>query len=205
MLRIISTLLLCICFTSSYSQTTQELYFDTQGKLASKTSASFYSRIIQNTKDTTLYTVETFYISKSKKATGKYKAQRFPVAWGKLHEFGFSDALKEGKHEEYYESGQILSSGDFVKGLFIGKHQRWYENGKLLSEVSLVNNEETVKSYYENGTLEMQYRTVAGRMEGEVMVWNSNGKKKKKAKFKDGTLVDKEILFDEQEREVPVQ
>jgi hypothetical protein len=127
-----AALLLGSFSTVATAQQSRTLYFDAAGKVTSQSSASFYSTITRDSKDTTLFNVSSFFKGGSPRQNGGYKAQRYPVRWELLHQFGFMDAFPNGKQKEYFENGQVLFEGVFTNGLGNGLHLRYYETGQLL-------------------------------------------------------------------------
>ncbi|PSR56110.1 hypothetical protein AHMF7605_22690 [Adhaeribacter arboris] len=187
------------------AQPSQTIYFNEAGKATIKDQASYYSTITQIKKDTTRYTVSTFFISGNLKENGIYEVRNFPVIWETLYQLDFSNALKEGLFKEYYPNQQLKFEGKFRKGFGEGKHRRWYDNGQLLSETTLVNGREEgkVMSYYENGKPSTQYKASSGKIEGELVEYYTNGRKRSRATFSNGLLVGDIIYYDSKENEGP--
>lgn len=187
------------------AQTSRTIYFAATGKASSPSDASYYSIIAQDKKDTIRFAVGTFFLSGDRKESGDYLAITFPVAWEKLHESHFQDAVRDGQWEEYYNNGQLKFEGKYQQGLGVGKHRRWYETGKLLSELALVKgrDEGKVISYHENGKISTQYETSNGRLEGEWREYYIDGRKKTRATFHNGLLVGEVTYYDSAENEGP--
>lgn len=201
-------LLLCLLSLQLASlvnaQNSRTIYFAADGKASSKANASYYSIITPDKKDTTRYAVETFFLSGDLKESGDYVGRSFPIAWEKLLEPSFHDAVRDGLWKEYFENKQLKFEGEFRRGVSEGRHRRWYESGKLLSEINLVNGREEgqVTSYYENGKLKLQYEVSNGLAEGELLEYYTDGRKKARATFRKNVLVGEVILFDGEGKEV---
>lgn len=191
---------------AAQAQKSQTLYFSSEGKVGPKNGARFYSTVTQDKKDTAVYWVETFQSMGGRIASsGTYRARKFPVAWERLHEPTFRDALKEGLYKEYHQNGQLKFQGAYKNGRDEGKHTRWYESGRLLSEGTMAGGlaEGTVTVYHEGGQKKSQSTAKGGLREGEMMEYYEDGKKKSRTTFKSGKKVGEVILFDAQEKEIP--
>jgi len=200
-----SLLLLLFSAGLSYGQTVRTIYFDSRGEVTRASRASFYCVITRQETDTTLYTTESFYASRTRKARGSYRAQTFPVSWEQLPASHFRDAFPEGTHQTYYENGQLQFEGDFLKGRGAGPHRRWYENGTLLSDMTLANgrSEGTSSSYHPNGQLKMQVSYRNGLPHGDLTEYDERGKKKSRVRMENGVPTGKMVRYDEQEQALP--
>jgi antitoxin component YwqK of YwqJK toxin-antitoxin module len=180
-------------------------YYNASGNAAPQAEAAFYSEITRDRKDTTLYDVVTTLTNGTSKATGSYKAVRFPTAWQQLHTLEFSDALKEGLHQTYHPGGELLFKGNFQNGLGEGTHRRYYASGQLLSVVRLEQGREEgkVTSYYENGNRQTEYEAQAGVLEGEFTQWDEQGKKRTSRTFSKGSPNGETIRYDDEGEPVP--
>ena len=78
------------------------------------------------------------------------------------------DGLRDGKYEEWYNTGIKSLERNYKDGKKEGLEQRWYDNGKLLSE-----------SYYKDS-----------KKNGLCKSWCENGETFDEYLFKDGKLVD---------------
>lgn len=73
---------------------------------------------------------------------------------GKLKSVEFyNNGLKEGEQKEYYENGNLESSEFYSKGKSNGERKRYYENGVLKNSESFKDNisQNNRKDYYKNG------------------------------------------------------
>jgi antitoxin component YwqK of YwqJK toxin-antitoxin module len=190
--------------TTGEISTSRTYNYDASGNTTTQ-AAAFYSEVTRDRKDTTLYDVVTSLTNGTRKATGLYKAVRFPVAWQQLHTLEFSDALKEGLHQTFHPGGELLFKGSFQNGLGEGIHRRYYASGQLLSVVKLEQGREEgkVTSYYENGNRQTEYEAQAGVLEGEFTQWDEQGKKRTSRTFSKGAPSGETIRYNDNGEPVP--
>lgn len=169
-LRLFTVLFFLFSAGSARAQNSRTLYFNNADKVTTKASASYYSTVTRNERDTTLYTVKTFTASGKRTREGSYRARSFPVSWEGLHGPGFRDAVKEGLFREYHGNGQLRFEGQFQRGEGQGRHRWWHGSGSLQAEATLSGGrfEGQVTSYFEDGKVSLRYTALGGLIEGEL-------------------------------------
>lgn len=87
--------------------------------------------------------------------------------------------------EQFYESGQIMSKGDFKNNLRHGHWKFWYENGNLWSEGEFKNGKSHgLRSvYHENGQLYFEGKYKNGDPTGTWTFWDNEGRFMKEHKY----------------------
>lgn len=203
-MRLLYFILFCLPVYTAQAQVVDTIYFSSNGEVTTKGNTFFYSVINRKEADTTVYLVETFFRSGGLMQRGAYRARHFPVAWHRLHQPDFLDALKDGLFREYHESGQLKFEGAFKDGRGTGIHRRWYEGGQLLSEGTLVEGrfEGKVASYHENGQKKVDYPTKNGLADGELIEYHADGRKKEKSTYRNGEKTGATVRYDADGNEI---
>lgn len=101
---------------------------------------------------------------------------------GQIKTSGFKapDGENTGKWTHYYENGNPYIIRSFVNGKIEGEAYSYFENGNLKSIVNMKNGEMEgqVKTNYENGKLKSVTHMRGGKMQGEGRLYTENGKLK---------------------------
>ena len=84
-----------------------------------------------------------------------------------------------GKVFEFYEGGNLKSSGNYVNGKTEGLQINWYENGQKKAEVPIYDGKPNgiMKSWYDNGQICSEFVMVDGWPGDRYMGWQKNGQK----------------------------
>ena len=83
-----------------------------------------------------------------------------------------------GEHKEYFKTGGLKSTGNYINGIRNGRWVEYYETGVKHREYNVKNGDEDGKivNYFENGNLCLEYYKNQGEIEGEYKVYDYDGK-----------------------------
>lgn len=121
-------------------------------------------------------------------------------------------------------NGNVYTSETFMQGLKKGPYKIWHSNGNLYQEGTTLNdlNDGLYKEYYEGGQLKYEYHYKRGRkinvwkswyengqqwtsrdfkndkLDGKVLVWDTDGTLTKEYTYVNGALIDKQLYFEEE-------
>jgi len=96
----------------------------------------------------------------------------------KLKEGTYHNGKLEGLWSDYYQNGQIKSTGEMLDSLRQGIWHFYDDTGKMLSSENYVNGqlEGMLTHYYKNGQIKDKVVYVEGRKAGTFNSWYKNGK-----------------------------
>jgi hypothetical protein len=89
-----------------------------------------------------------------------------------------------GPQREFYRNGQLAEERIYRHGLAHGLCRQWNADGKLLGSFQMVNGTGLQKSWHDNGQLNMEFSTVAGKFCGHGRTW-----------LRDGTLTGEDVTL----------
>ncbi len=174
------TLLFIFSFTS-YAQTKDTIWFDTNWKETTKNKASYYRcNCVQKEHG---YWFTDHYISGAVQMEGlslEKESEIFhgEVKWyfenGKVFQIvNYKNGSLFGDREVYYENGKMKSKTTYKNGKIDGNWKEYYENGNTKEAGSYMNGQKegTWKTYYDNGKLKNEGEYVFDR---KVDVWKTN-------------------------------
>lgn len=87
------------------------------------------------------------------------------------------EVIENGLYEDFYNSTNLRTRGNYSKGKKVGHWEEWYENGQLKSKMEYLDGKKIgrLDTYHPNGQLKGRVNYVDGKEEGEIMVYNENG------------------------------
>ena len=108
----------------------------------------------------------------------------------KENEVNYSKGKLLGRATWWFENGQISSETFHSLDGFVGIHRYWHENGQISGEFDYSTNlAKHAKSWYDNGQLELDWIYLNGKMDGEYIKLDRDGKIYYKATYKEGKCI----------------
>ena len=87
------------------------------------------------------------------------------------------EVIENGLYEDFYNSKNLRTRGNYSNGKKVGLWEEWYENGQLKSRMEYQEGKKIgrLDTYHPNGQLKGRVNYVDGKEEGEIMVYSENG------------------------------
>jgi antitoxin component YwqK of YwqJK toxin-antitoxin module len=100
----------------------------------------------------------------------------------------YSDNKETGNWQWFYKTGQLLREGTYKNGLKDGIWKEFEENGQIASEFQYAAGDldGLQKSWYPNGQKKCEQNFQKGKANGLMIVWNNDGNKKGEYKYEFG-------------------
>ncbi len=171
--------------------------YDNEGRLL-KVSKYINDILQENVEELKVYDVRTDYYSNGKiKTVGSYYNNKadgirreyapdgkivisyvfkngIMIAKGIVDEAG----LKQGKWQEFFETGELKSEGNYKDNKHIGQWKFYFQNGKL-EQIGNYNNKGNVegfwKWYYSNGEIHREESFLDGLSDGKLIEYSDSG------------------------------
>jgi hypothetical protein len=100
-------------------------------------------------------------------------------------EIHFIGSVLHGFHQNWHHNGKLASSQPYKNGLLHGLCRQWNRHGKLLGSFRMKGGTGIQREWFENGQLQMETSSVAGKFTGRTRVW-----------LQDGTLVSEQYTIE---------
>ena len=116
-----------------------------------------------------------------------------------LSKFSDAESLKDGLCEEYYENGQLRSTGNYIDKKKDGLWQEYHENGNLATMVNFKEGKKVgfLKNYYTDGQLKGRINYKEGKENGMMELYHQNGQLMLEGFFKDAIQISVWKYYDE--------
>lgn len=104
-----------------------------------------------------------------------------------FHVLKVDENIMHGKMISYYESGKVISEGEYIMNEPRGPWKYYFEDGKLKMEADLKNSKEGYWKYlYENGSIKQEGNIIDNKQEGYWKFYFENGNTKSEGFYKEG-------------------
>ena len=101
----------------------------------------------------------------------------------------FRNGKQNGETKEWYENGQLRSIYHYDNGMADGIYRWWDEKGKLLYEGRMVKGTGLERTFYPDGMLLRKLEWRDGKLHGQVVQYDRNGKVIKTVVYENGKVV----------------
>lgn len=141
------------------------------------------------------------YPGNGKIKEGAYEDSRKEGVWTMYHKDGktpktkgnFKNNRPAGSFTKYWTNGNVKETGVFVKNKYQDNLKRYNEAGTLIYEANYDSEgyeNGTVKYYYDNGQLELEYTSKNGKLTGKAQRYWANGDVKEIMEYNsEGTVI----------------
>jgi antitoxin component YwqK of YwqJK toxin-antitoxin module len=139
-------------------------------------------------------------------AEGKYIDQKKDSTWlyysesdGSLSsEEHYNNTVKDGVWKTYYPEGQVAEEIIYRNGLKEGPWVQYFTDGKVKMKTTYINDEIEGQYliYHLNGMVEVSGAYLNSKKNGTWVFYNEIGLMEKREEYKDGLLLDQEILIE---------
>lgn len=111
----------------------------------------------------------------------------------------YKNGLKEGEWRIWFPNGNVNKIGNTLNGEEHGIYQEFYEEGQIKYEYhyDLGKKINVWKSWYENGQQWTSRDFKNDKLDGKVLVWDTDGTLTKEYTYRNGALIDKQFYFEE--------
>ena len=109
------------------------------------------------------------------------------------------DSVRDGLWEEYYDNGQLRSTGNYIGRKKDGLWQEYYENGNLENVMNFKEGKKVglLKNYYSDGQLKGRINYKEGKEHGMIELYHQNGKLMLEGFFKEANQISVWKYYDE--------
>lgn len=164
---------------SIFSQAfTDTMYFDLAWEQTIKENAKYYRTIITDNSGDFLFHVTDYYLSGQAQMTGTYRSIR--------------PDNREGTFTWYFPNGRKQQECEYKNNILHGVFQEWYENGQPKLRQSRYEGlfDGPVKTWKQDGTIELEAQYSKGEKHGYFITYFDNGQMIRKDLYEHGILIE---------------